>query len=298
MPAGVLLLPEGLNSRLRSPVMRSVAQIVVGNAAVSGIQMLSGLLMARWIRPLDMGVWNTVQIAGVYAPFLTLGIFSGLGRELPYLIGKGEHEKARRFAGAAYGWAWALAAITAPVVLGVAGIYAFRGEWRLAAAVLAFGVMIILMWSIFYLNTTYRTHSEFGRLSANNAFVAGAGLVLMSLVWAAGFTGLLVRAVIVAALGLAALYYKRPMPVHPSWDRATLLSLAKIGIPIYVLGQLWGLQFALDRMVLVRNTEALGYFTLAIHAGSAARMIPTAFTLVIYPRLAQAYGETGHAFPL
>lgn len=279
----------------RSPVMRSVAQISAGNIAVMAIQLFTGFLMARWVAPYDMGIWNTVNIVMVYVPFLTLGVFSGLNRELPYLIGSGFSEDARGMSEATYGWAVTLAILTWPAVLISAVWFFTQGEAKLAWATLALGATVFFSWFAGYLGTTYRTHHEFGRLARNNTLVALVGVALMLFVMQYGFRGMLGRAALLSFLAVAALYYRRPLPVRPKWDTARLVSLAKVGVPIYLLGSLWSVQASLDRVFLLGSTQALGLFTLAIQAGTTARLIPTSFTTVIYPKMAQRYGETHRA---
>jgi O-antigen/teichoic acid export membrane protein len=109
---------------------------------------------------------------------------------------------------------------------------------------------------------------------------------------------MLVRAPMVTLLTLVALFYHRPIPVRPRWDWQRLLVLCKVGVPIYLLGQAWTFFISMDRLTLVEHTQALGYYTIALQASTAAQIIPTAFTIVIFPRLAQLYGETDRAMPL
>lgn len=289
---------ELLGRYLKSPVLASVAKIVGGNFIVTVIQLATGFLLAKWVLPGDMGIWNTAQLATVYLPVLSVGIYSGLNRELPYLIGKGRVTEAEAFASSAYGFSIVLALLTVLAVPVVAIWYWSQGNHKVALTAVAIGTTVVFTWVVFYLGTTYRTHSEFGRLSANNTLVAFVGLALMMLVWRYGFWGMLIRAPMVTLLSLAALFYHRPVPVRPRWDWQRLLVLCKVGVPIYLLGQASTFFMSMDRLTLVDHTQALGYYTMALQASTAAQMIPTAFTLVIFPRLAQIYGETDRAMPL
>jgi O-antigen/teichoic acid export membrane protein len=47
--------------------------------------------------------------------------------------------------------------------------------------------------------------------------------------------------------------------------------------------------------MLVKSTEVLGYFTIAIQVGSFVRQIPLAFGMVLYPQMAHTYGENHSA---
>jgi O-antigen/teichoic acid export membrane protein len=112
------------------------------------------------------------------------------------------------------------------------------------------------------------------------------------LVWWFHFNGLLLRAALLAILGVAALYYHRPLPVRPRWGGTQLVQLAKVGIPIFLVGQLGTFFMSLDRLMLVRSTQVLGYYTIAIQVSTFVRLIPGAFGTVLYPQMAHQYGET------
>jgi O-antigen/teichoic acid export membrane protein len=117
------------------------------------------------------------------------------------------------------------------------------------------------------------------------------GAVLVLLVWRLHFNGLILRASLLSILGVVALYYRRPLPVKAQWGTVQLVQLAKIGIPIWFVGQLSTFFMSLDRLMLVKSILMLGYFTIAIQVGTFVRQIPTAFGMVIYPQMAHRYGE-------
>jgi O-antigen/teichoic acid export membrane protein len=272
--------------------LNSVAKVIGGNIATSLISMVSSILVARWIIPSDMGVWNAAVLVTLYSPMLQLGVINGLNRELPYFIGAGERDRALRMAEAAYAWSWLL--VGASLLCGglVAAWFWTQGQPVRCFTSIAIAVMIVCFWPTFYLTVTYRTNAEFGRLATNTVVVAliGAGLVL--LVWWFHFNGLLLRAALLSILGVAALYYHRPLPVKPHWGRAQLVQLARVGIPIFLVGQLGTFFISLDRLMLVRSTQVLGYYTIAIQVSTFVRLIPSAFGTVLYPQMAHRYGET------
>lgn len=288
-------MTDGVKLGIRSPLVASAAKILLGNVAVTGIQMLTGLLMARWIPPIEMGVWNTVSLVNVYAPFIGLGIYSGLSRELPVLIGADKVDEARIVAQAASAWAWILGTVTVLVCAASFAIFMFRDERAVAWTITAVGISLLFGWHGSFLGTTYRTHSEFGRLSLANALVAFIGLLLMILVARFGYWGLLWRAGLSSALAFGVLYYHRPFPVRPVWNRNAFVTLFKVGAPLFVVGHLATVFVTLDQTVLVHSTKAIGLFTLASLVGNAVRMVPAAFATVAFPAMAQAYGKSGES---
>ena len=278
--------------------LNSVVKVISGNIVSNLISMVTSILIARWIIPYEMGIWNTALLFTLYSPTLQLGVFNGLNRELPYLIGAGEKQRALRMAEAACAWSWLLVAVSILCGVAVAAWYWINGQYECCYVSVAVVVMIVCSWPTLYLTTTYRTHHDFGRLAKNEVAVALVGAVLVLLVWMYHFHGLLLRSMFVAILIVMALYYRRPIPVKQQWGTVQIIQLAKVGIPIWLVGQLYTAFTSLDRIMLVRSTQTIGYFTIAIQVCMFVRLIPTAFGMVIYPQMAHRYGETHSAMDL
>lgn len=272
--------------------LKSVGKVIGGNIATNLITMVTSILIASWVGPYDMGIWNTALLATLYSPTLQLGVFNGLNRELPYLIGAGEKERALHMAETAYAWSWLLTGASALFGALVALWFWTKGQPVWCFTSIAVTVLVFCSWPTLYFTTTYRTHAEFGRLAKNTVAVALTGVVLVLLVWRFHYDGLILRASLLGILGVAALYFRRPMPVKPHWGTSQLVQLAKVGIPIWLVGQLGVFFMSLDRLMLIKSTQVLGYFTIAIQVGTFVRLIPGAFSVVLYPQMAHRYGES------
>jgi len=271
--------------------LNSVAKVIGGNIASNLITMVTSILIARWVGPYDMGIWNAALLVTVYTPTLQIGVFNGLNRELPYLIGTGDKDRAMRMAEAAYAWSWVLVGVSILCGAIVSSWFWTRGQSEQALISIAVTVVVVCSWPTFYLTTTYRTRNEFGRLAKNTVVVALMGAVLVLLVWRYQFNGLVLRASLLGILGVLALFFRRPLRVKPKWGLGQLVQLAKVGIPIWIVGQMFSFFISMDRLMLVKSTQVLGYFTIAIQVGAFVRQIPLAFGMVLYPQMAHQYGK-------
>jgi O-antigen/teichoic acid export membrane protein len=253
--------------------------------------MITSILIVRWVGPYDMGIWNAALLVTVYTPTLQLGVFNGLNRELPYLIGAGNRNRALRMAEAASAWSWILIGVSILCGALVAVWFWTKGQPERCLISIAVAVTVVCSWPTLYLTVTYRTHHEFSRLAKNTVVVALIGAALVLLVWRFHFNGLILRASLLSILGVLALYYRRPLRVKPQWGTDQLVQLAKVGIPIWLVGQLFSFFISMDRLMLVRSIQVLGYFTIAIQVAGFVRQIPVGFATVLYPQMAHRYGE-------
>lgn len=289
------MLKNALQKLTPGTFLNSVAKVVGGNAATSLISLVTSVFVARWMTPYDMGLWNLLLLVSIYAPVLQLGVFNGLNRQLPYFLGKSDKQTALSMAGVSLAWSLVLTLASVVVTLLATLFFWLRGETLHSCGALAVGLIVTASWMTQYLTVTYRTSAEFGSLAGRNTVVALISVPLTLLVLAFGYIGLMVRAVLVAFLGVASLLYKRPVRVAPVWNRALFLQLCKIGVPIWFLGQLGVFFLTLDRIVLADSPLNLGYFSISIQASAFASMIPIAITMVMYPQMVHIYGESNQA---
>ena len=286
-------------ARLRTgSTPRSIVSVFSGDILRTLISFIASILIARWTLPYDMGVWNAALLVTVYTPVLQGGVLNGLNRQLPYLIGTGDEAKAIKVAAAAYAWSLFLTVVSTIATVGIVFFLWYKGRGQLCYTTMAIGTNVACSWTTFYFTFTYRTHSQFGRLARNTILTAVVGVTLTALVWYFRYNGILLRASLLSLFGVAVLYFRRPIPVRPQWNGSLIVHLARVGIPIWFVGQLGDFFTSFDRLVLVRSPQLLGYFTIAIQVAAFARLIPIAFSIVLYPQMAHRYGQTHNAMAI
>ena len=277
---------------------RSILAFFSGNLGTNAIGLVASLLVARWTPPHELGMWNFALLIATYASVLQLGVFNGLNRQLPYYSGRKELDRSMQMAEVALAWCVRLSLVSLASLMVVSLYFAVREQWAVLSTTLAIGIVLLCSWSLQYLTVAYSASSEFGRLARTSTLLAVAGLALTGLVYAFGYDGLLVRASVLALLGSVALYVGRPFHASARWDRTRFFELARIGFPIWIVGQAGALFMTLDRFVLSESPQTLGYYAIAAQFAGMASMIPAAFNSVLYPRMSRQYGETHVAMAL
>lgn len=265
------------------------------SVTTSMAQLVSGFLVIRWVAPEELGLWQIVRIAQVYAFLLLFGINNGLGRELPFFLGKGDLAFADRLAGTAFFCASAANAVV--LVAGVGCVIAFGGRgshltWAIIAVTLS--IMIAFYQQIFA--CAFRSKDSFQKLSGIQLTEAGMNLVTIPLVYYFHYNGMLIRAVLIAATTVTLMYVFRPMRVKMRMDWAALKVLLKTGVPIFGLDYMKNSCATLDRVVLVKigGTMDVGIYSLAGVVTSTLGALPTALSSYLYPRMSFKYGEDGN----
>lgn len=282
-------------------LIRVSAIFASGNLLATAFRLVGGVLTSRLVDPSVLGLFNGIGLVRGYAPFLQGGVANGLNRELPFLVGKGEKERARELAAVAQSWLLLVAFLGVAALIGMAAWELAQGHWQLALGWASFTVPVFgVLYGQFYLRILYVTHGRFPRLSYITVLVSAVGVVTVAFVWWLGFAGLCLRGVIVAALMLGLLWRWRPLSVRPRWRWPDLRLLVKTGVPIFAVGQLAAWWPVLDSTLVLKyaGTRGLGLYALATMAGPVVALLPQAMGQVVYPKMAEEYGRTGCVRPL
>lgn len=272
--------------------VRDVATFLGGNVGTNVIALVGSLLVARWTEPADMGRWTYALLIATYLSALQLGVFNGLNRQIPYYAGRQDAERSLQMAEAAYAWCIALSVASMAVSAAIAVYFVATSEWTALGTGLAISVVVTSSWSLQYLTVTHSANGHFTQLARKTLAAALIGLILAPLTLAFGYAALLIRAAVLAVITSALLHRERPMPVKPRWDFAALLELGRVGLPVWLVGQVAALVMTLDRVVLSNSATELGHYTVAVQFATMASMIPVAFNAVFYPQMARRYGQT------
>jgi O-antigen/teichoic acid export membrane protein len=293
---GSPLQPVAGEAARRRSVAYLAGVLVGGNVLASALRMVGGILQARFVGPPVLGLFNSLGLVLGYAPFLQLGILNGLNRELPYYVGKGEHQRVRELAAAAQAWALMLSAALSAGLLALAAWSLLCGNAQVAAgwatnALAAF----FFFYGATYLQVTYRTGHDFARLAMVNVAQNAVALALVALVALLSFYGLCLRAVISGAIGTMMLHYWRPVRVGPKWNFAQWKHLLIVGLPIFGVGQLYAWWGVLDQTLVLCYTgkTGMGLYAMVVMVITTVELLPLAVSQVVYPRMAEQFGRTG-----
>lgn len=277
---------------------RSVLAFFSGNMSATVLTLLATLMVIRWTPPYQLGLWNLMTVFISYASVLQLGVFNAMNRQIPFHHGSGEMEKAELAAQVGLTWCLGLTILTLLIGSVAVGYFALTGTRDQMFTAMAFVVVLAGSWSLQFFVVGYSTAGAFGPLARRTTLIAIAGLPLALLAQVMGYTGLLLRAALVAVVSSSVMYYKSPLSVSPKWDGAMFRQLVRTGFPIWVVGQCGALFMTMDRLVLADSPQLLGYYAIAAQFAALAVMLPTAFNSVMYPQMSRRYGEHRSAVAL
>ena len=263
---------------------------IISNA----LNIISGLFVAKWLLPEELGSFNTFTIFTGYIILIQAGIPSALSRELPYYLGSGEKEMALRYTSVSQYWQKTLANVCLLIGFLISGFFLWEGNYQYAAGSIVVGFLVWQgLYVTKYLKILYRTNKDFNKLSWINLINAGVAFSGIFFVYLYGFYGLCIRAVLGVVVDFVITYRWRPIKVKAEWNKSSFMDLMKLGLPMFGVASIYGLWPLLQRTLVLTlgGTRSLGLFALAIMVQTSMNTVSASLSSVMYPTMTTAWGK-------
>ena len=257
--------------------------------------MLFGLVVLKWITPEEMGIWNGVTIASPYISFLQLGLFVALNRELPFLIGKGDKEKAIRHVRTAATYANFISGfILIATLITLIYFYILERNQLYLFVILSFGISSASKIIQNFLTVTFRSSNDFKKLGYIYLSVIPLYFFTILLVYFYSFDGYLIYQVITPLTLVLILFFFRPYKNRPKFFIINFKDLLKTALPFLVINNFHGIAPSFRKIILIEylGVRALGLFSPALAILLIGRMIPKIMGSYIYPKMSKMYGQS------
>lgn len=266
------------------------------NSLAQGLGVINSIALRRFLGPWMMGVWNILQVILGYCGYASLGTTKALMRDYPYLLGRGEREKAGTLKDLVMTFSM-LGSLVPAVILW--GYLFFR--WRSLGLPLRFGLVFISLFLFlqrFYdiILALLRSEKKFDTLGFAIVINALGGLAATFLLvsWG-GLYGLLLGTALVLLLCMFFIERTSSYQFHFVWDKMALKKELQLGIPLILVAFLSELLKTLDRWIIARRLGfyEVGLYSVALMASTYVFSVPMMFSHVWYPNLQEEYGRSG-----
>lgn len=263
---------------------------------MSIVNMLSGILIIRWLLPKDIGLWNSLILIQSYILFAQLGIFNGLNRELPFLLGQNNKELAIKYAQTAGFVARAL--MIGTIIIGLLVlpfIYLHSNNWNVIFSLIVLIISISFNFLQNYLTVTFRSNQSFEKLTKIYLVQSLILVTTVLFVYYFNYKGFLIRQIIIVSSLLILCYLGRPLKIKSFFSKLHFISLLKIGFPFFSMGYAQTITNSFTRIAILSfsNIIFVGIFSPALAVSTAIMMIPSSISQYISPKMSYKYGLTG-----
>lgn len=283
-----------LFQKIFSPTGRAVSLVASASFVNSIVGIISGLLVARWLLPERLGLFNAFSIFTSYIILAQIGIPGGLSRQLAFYFGQKKEFLAESIASTARFFT-AILSGAGLIFCGIASVYFFFiDNIDFAAGAIVIGITTAQsLYVTKYLKVLYRANNHFTKLAYISFINAGVNLISILFVYKYLFYGLCLRAILLALVDWSFSEKWKPLDVPMHWKKEEFKELLKIGLPIFSVASIFGLWPTFQRTIILSmlGTKGLGLFALSIVLQNMLNSVNTTINTISFPKMAHALGE-------
>ena len=283
----------------RDAIAKEFVIFASSSVVMQGSRFIANLWAAKQLSPPTMGIWNALSLILTYTPFITLGVLSGLGRDIPFYRGEGNNKNIVLAQSSALSIAISIAVCVALCV--TLFTLAFISDSLLRTSLLFLAMGIVAQMFFQYLQIYLRSDLLFGLISKQQVLFGGmVFLIVIPLLLLWGLPGFILGQILTLLIVSAFVLTTGKITLRFGFDLDISKRLIKIGAPIMIAGLLFGLLTTIDRWLILYflGSEQLGYYTLSIILLSLLMLLPVTISQQMFPRMAQTFGQTKNILAL
>ena len=274
-------------------IVKDTLHLTSARYVAQGIGFFTAIAMRRYLGPFYMGIWSLLTIVLGYTSYLFFGVDKGIVNRIPFYAGQGDERSEEEVKNAGFGFMFLISILTGLGLLVTALILRNRFPVEVVVGLCALSVYLVLNNVCTFYQILLRARHNFSVLSKSMIFEACVNLMLVVLlVRNFKIYGLYVAIILITVLNTLFMHVLARYRFSFRFDPGRILSLAKVGLPITIIGFLqWGLS-SLDRIMIAKmiGVTFVGYYSIPIMARSYIGQL-SSFGTVLYPRILQDYGE-------
>jgi O-antigen/teichoic acid export membrane protein len=245
-------------------IFSSILSLSAGKLFQLMSKFILSITIARVLGPSQFGFWSMIELINKYSPLLTLGVSSGVKRELPYW--KGKNDTVNQYLTEMSGYVSLLFSLILFSIFGILSFYIIDdgfAKYAIMATFIAGGIAQLYM----YIYSIYLAKKKFN--TAAKIISIEGGLILLitiTLVYKYGFYGLLFGNIFVPLSICIFILYKYEILKNLKFDCKIFRRILSIGIPLLLVGLGYVFLLTVNRLIIpiYLSVEHVGYFSFAM----------------------------------
>ena len=256
-------------------------------------ELISIFFIANKVTPIELGLWAVILTFSTYANVLTGGIVNGLNRELPYFLSRNKINLAKSMIASSQAFLACCVILTLIFGFTICAYYFYSGFNDKAYVLLSVILITVTNFYTVYLQSTFRSNSDFNRLSFIQISYAIASLFSIILIYYFGFYGMISRVILIQLFLLILFHYNRPFVEPLKWNSKIIFLLLKTGLPIFIMSYIHSIALVSDRWIVnyYSDNYSLGIYSFSLYAFSSFSILINAIGSFLYPKFTSLLGS-------
>ena len=252
------------------------------------LSLFLGIITRNILGPEQYGYWLTVSLVFTFIPIFQLGTLNAMNREVPYFLVRKDFKRVQEIRETVFSFIFTIPFLLVLILLLVSVIMFFLNinfEYKIGFLFVSF-----IAWCTFlsnYVEMYYKSDQNFKKVSQLISVKSISQSVLtVILVYFIGYIGLYLG--LLLALLIEIFMANKIFPkFNKKYRFVDYKKLIKIGFPILLVGLVWSIMIATDRMIITAFMSPLdlGNYGVGMMVFNALMLFPQVISQVTYPKV-------------
>lgn len=249
-----------------------------------------GVLTRNMLGPEQYGYWLTVSMLFSFVPLFQLGTVNAMNREVPFYLARKDYNRVREIKNLTLSFIFTLPLILVVMLFIISGLLFFIDisyEYQIGFLLASFISFFIFLST--YVEMYYKSEQNF-RMASKLVSVKSIlqSLVTILFVFIIGYEGLYIG-MLLAFIIEVVMGSRSFQEFKFQFDLYKYKELIKTGFPILLVGLIWSILIASDRLIITifMTPKDLGNYGVGMLIFNSMMLLPQVIGQVLYPKIVE-----------
>ncbi|MDQ0221218.1 hypothetical protein ELQ35_18470 [Peribacillus cavernae] len=255
---------------------------------------LVGVATRNILGPEQYGYYLTISLAFTFIPLLQLGTLNAMNREVPFYLARQDGKRAQEIRNSTFSFLFTVPLLSVfLLILGSICLFFIGIDMEYKTGILFTSFISIFLFLTGYIEMYYKSEQNF-RVASKLMFIKSVSqcvLTLILVLWI-GYEGLYIGMLL--ALMIEVLVGRKSFQnIRFIFDIEKYKQLIKVGFPILLVGLVWSLMIAIDRIIIaiMMTPEDVGNYGVGMLVFSTMMLLPQVIGQVFYPKIVELVSQ-------
>ncbi|WP_246097002.1 lipopolysaccharide biosynthesis protein [Psychrobacillus soli] len=275
---------------LNNKILINIASLGTATLINAVLAFVLGIVTRNILGPEQFGYWLTVSLIFTFIPLFQLGTFNAMNREIPFFLVRKDYKRVIEIRETVFSFIFTIPLLLVLLLI-VSSLITFFTQIKIEYKM---GLLLGSIISGFtylsgYVDMYYKSEQNFKRASTLISIKSmSQTIITVILVFFYGYIGLYLG--MLFSLLIHTFMGKKVFPkiksLHTIYEYKRLV---KIGFPILIVGIIWSIMIAIDRIIIsiFMTPKDLGNYGVGMMVFSTMMLFPQVISQVMYPKIVE-----------
>jgi len=256
----------------------------------AGLSFIMGVITRNLLGPEKFGYWLSISILFSFIPLLQLGTVNAMNREVPFYLARKDYDKVQEIKSLSISFIFTIPLLLVSILF-IISILLFLTNinYQYKIGLLLASVISFFIFLSSFVEMNYKSEQNF-KIASRLVLIKSVSQSLLTLffVYYIGYVGLYIGMLL--SLIIEVIYGRKSFfNVKFQFDINKYKDLIKIGFPILLVGMIWSILIASDRVIIsyLMTPRDLGNYGVGMLIFNTLMLLPQVIGQVYYPRIVQ-----------